>query len=84
LTSSTIRRLVLTLATGYLTIFGVRQIPYQFENEWLVILPALIVVYSLTVWVEGLIFKEDAPERTLKSDQVRKKPVLKSRGFGSE
>ncbi|MED5383791.1 MAG: hypothetical protein VX481_04515 [Cyanobacteriota bacterium] len=84
MTSSTIRRLVLTLATGYLTIFGVRQIPYQFENEWLVILPALIVVYSLTVWVEGLIFKEDAPERTLKSDQVRKKPVLKSRGFGSE
>ncbi|AII44292.1 hypothetical protein KR100_13125 [Synechococcus sp. KORDI-100] len=82
--SSTIRRLVLTLATGYLTIFGARQIPYQFENEWLVILPALIVVYSLTVWFEGLIFKVDAPEPRLKSDQARKKPVLKSRGFGSD
>ena len=44
LNSGTIRRLVLTLATGYLTVLGVRQIPYDFDNEWLVLVPALILV----------------------------------------
>ena len=84
LTSGTVRRLALTLATGYLTIFAVRQIPNEFENEWLVIIPALIAVYALTVWVEGLIFKDDAPapEVTLKPKATKMKSLNK--GFGAD
>ena len=80
----TIRRLILTLATGYLTIFGVRQIPYEFENEWLVIIPALVLVYALTVWVEGLIFKEDAPVVEAKRKLKAKLPNKSTKGFGAE
>ncbi|WP_226411383.1 hypothetical protein [Synechococcus sp. MU1642] len=58
--SGTIRRLILTLATGYLTVFGVRQIPYEFDNEWLVLVPALILVYALTVWIEGKVFRDES------------------------
>ena len=58
--SGTIRRLILTLATGYLTVFGVRQIPYEFDNEWLILVPALILVYALTVWIEGKVFKDES------------------------
>lgn len=60
LNSGTIRRLILTLATGYLTVFGVTQIPYEFDNEWLVLVPALILVYALTVWIEGKVFKDES------------------------
>ena len=56
---SSIRRFVFTLITGYLAIFGVRQIPYEFPNEWGVIIPVLIVVYILTIWLDGLIFKDE-------------------------
>ena len=84
MTSGTIRRLILTLATGYLTIFGVRQIPYQFENEWLVLLPALIIVYSLTVWLEGLFFKDDSSDRKPVAPQEKTKVVLEKKGFGSD
>ena len=84
LNPGTIRRLVLTLITGYLTIFAVRQIPYEFENEWLVIIPALIAVYALTVWVEGLIFKDEAPivEAPKKVKAKKVKPSVK--GFGDD
>ena len=84
LNSGTIRRLILTLATGYLTIFGVRQIPYEFENEWLVIISALVVVYALTVWVEGLIFKEDVPVVETKKKTKIKKTKDSAKGFGAE
>ena len=84
LNSGTIRRLILTLATGYLTIFGVRQIPYEFENEWLVIIPALVVVYALTVWVEGLIFKEDVPVVETKKKTKIKRTKDSAKGFGAE
>ena len=40
--------------------FGVRQIPYEFDNEWLVLVPALILVYALTVWIEGKVFKDES------------------------
>ena len=76
--SGTIRRLILTLATGYLTVFGVRQIPYEFDNEWLVLLPALILVYAFTVWIEGTVFKDEplaAP--VAKSDEKRAEPSAK-------
>ena len=76
--SGTIRRLILTLATGYLTVFGVRQIPYEFNNEWLVIVPALILVYALTVWIEGKVFKdESAAARVDKSSKKRIEPSAK-------
>ena len=78
--SGTIRRLIITLATGYLTVFGVRQIPYEFANEWLVLVPALILVYALTVWVEGKIFKDESfvvPEST----PVKKKAEPSIKGF---
>ena len=82
LNSGTIRRLILTLATGYLTVFGVRQIPYEFDNEWLVLVPALILVYALTIWVDGRIFKDEsiAPP-VAKPAKKRNKPSTK--GFKS-
>ena len=80
LNSGTIRRLILTLVTGYLTVFGVRQIPYEFDNEWLVLVPALILVYALTVWVEGKIFKEESVPVSV-SKPVKKKSELSTKGF---
>lgn len=85
--SGSIRRLILTVATGYLTIFGVRQVPYEFDNEWLVIIPALILVYALTVWVDGKIFKQDDPEdkqsERKANTQVLNKNQSTKKGFGS-
>ena len=52
---SSIRRFVFTLITGYLAIFGVRQIPYDFPNEWGVIIPVLIVVYILTMLITNIV-----------------------------
>ena len=84
LNSGTIRRLILTLATGYLTVFGVRQIPYEFQNEWLVLVPALILVYALTVWVEGKIFKDDALEMSKSNKPTRLISIAPKKGFGSD
>ena len=80
LKSGTIRRLILTLATGYLTVFGVRQIPYTFPNEWLVLVPALILVYALTVWVESKIFKDESVAAPV-SKPVKKKAEPSIKGF---
>ena len=80
LNSGTIRRLIITLATGYLTVFGVRQIPYEFANEWLVLVPALILVYALTVWVEGKIFKDESFTVPV-SKPVKKKAEPSIKGF---
>jgi len=84
LTSGSIRRFILTLGTGYLTIFGVRKIPYEFENEWLVILPALVVVYALTTWIEGLIFKDDSAPSSPARPPAKTTIVRNSKGFGSD
>ena len=80
LNSGTIRRLIITLFTGYLTIFGIRQIPYKFDNEWLVLVPALIIVYALTVWAEGKIFKEESVPTSV-SKPVKKKAEQSTKGF---
>ena len=82
--SSSIRRFVFTLITGYLAIFGVRQIPYEFPNEWGVIIPVLIVVYILTIWLDGLIFKEQTPDNTVVKvvDKKTQKRLKRSKGFG--
>jgi len=84
LNPGTIRRLALTLATGYLTIFAVRQIPYEFQNEWLVIIPALVAIYGLTIWVEGLVFKDETvvKEEPKKPKANKIKPSTK--GFGED
>ena len=81
---SSIRRFVFTLITGYLAIYGVRQIPYEFPNEWGVIIPVLIVVYILTIWLDGLIFKDDASDNTVVKvvDKKMKKRLRRSKGFG--
>jgi len=83
LNSASIRRFILTLLTGYLAIFGVRQIPYEFSNEWLVLLPVLVVVYILTTWLDRQIFKDDIAEPVSKSQAKKAKKVSKkSSGFG--
>ena len=82
--SGWIRRLILTLATGYLTVFGVRQIPYEFDNEWLVLVPALLLVYAITVWLEGRIFKDGSLQPTEPSKQSKKIVDVVKKGFGSD
>jgi len=83
LNSASIRRFILTLLTGYLAIFGVRQIPYEFSNEWLVLLPVLVVVYILTTWLDRQIFKDDVSEPVSKTQTKKaKKSAKKSSGFG--
>ena len=81
---SSIRRFVFTLITGYLAIFGVRQIPYEFPNEWGVIIPVLIVVYILTIWLDGLIFKDEDSDNTVVKvvDKKTQKRLKRSKGFG--
>ena len=81
---SSIRRFVFTLITGYLAIFGVRQIPYEFPNEWGVIIPVLIVVYILTIWLDGLIFKDETSDNTVVKvvDKKTQKRLKRSKGFG--
>lgn len=83
--ASTIRRFVLTLITGYLAIYGVRQIPYDFPNEWGVIIPVLILVYVITIWLDGLIFSDATSVIT--SDRggeqpSKRKPKKRASGFG--
>ena len=80
--SASIRRFILTLITGYLAIFGVRQLPYEFENEWFVLVPVLLIVYLLTTWVDGQVFGTDEP---ITSVSKKKKLITKNtdkKGFG--
>ena len=80
--SASIRRFILTLITGYLAIFGVRQLPYEFENEWFVLVPVLLIVYVLTTWVDGQVFGTDEP---ITSVSRKKKLITKNtdkKGFG--
>ena len=76
------RRLILTLATGYLTVFGVRQIPYEFDNEWVVLVPALILVYALTVWIEGKVFKDESLAAPV-AKPAKKRAEPPAKGFKS-
>ena len=85
LNSASIRRFVFTLITGYLAIFAVQQIPYEFPNQWAVLIPVLIVVYIITVWLDGVFFKEDKLLDTLAPSVKKaktKKSSKKSNGFG--
>ena len=62
--------------------FGVRQIPYEFDNEWLVLVPALILVYALTVWIEGKVFKDESLAAPV-AKPAKKRAELSAKGFKS-
>ena len=79
---ASIRRFILTLITGYLAIFGVRQLPYDFENEWLVIVPVLLVVYILTIWIDGQIFSDDETQISIPKKKKLSKNKSDKKGFG--
>ena len=58
--------------------------PYEFDNQWAVLIPVLVVVYILTVLLDGLIFKEDKPEIPAPKASAKKKRTKKSStGFGN-
>ena len=79
---ASIRRFILTLITGYLAIFGVRQLPYDFENEWLVIVPVLLVVYILTIWIDGQIFSDDETQISIPKKKKLSQNKSDNKGFG--
>ena len=86
LNQASIRRFVFTLITGYLAIFGVQQIPYEFPNQWAVLIPVLIVVYIITVWLDGVFFKdEEVPKQSSQNPKKSKIKTSKkkSSGFGN-
>lgn len=79
---ASIRRFVLTLITGYLAIFGVRQLPYDFENEWLVLIPVLLVVYILTTWIDGQVFGDHETKVSVSKTKKAVKQSIAKKGFG--
>ena len=79
---ASVRRFILTLITGYLAIFGVRQLPYDFENEWLVIVPVLLVVYILTIWIDGQIFSDDETQISIPKKKKLSQNKSDKKGFG--
>ena len=79
---ASIRRFILTLITGYLAIFGVRQLPYDFENEWLVIVPVLLIVYILTIWIDGQIFSDDETQISIPKKKKLSQNKSDKKGFG--
>jgi len=83
LNPSSIRRFIFTLITGYLAIFGVQKLPYEFDNQWVVLIPVLIVVYIITVWLDGVFFK-DTPATAIKDQPLTKtsRKKVTAKGFG--
>ncbi|KZR85934.1 hypothetical protein MITS9509_01918 [Synechococcus sp. MIT S9509] len=79
---SSIRRFIFTLITGYLAIFGVQKIPYELDNQWLVLIPVLIVVYIITIWLDGIFFKDSAVEATTESRTKKVQKQSSNKGFG--
>ena len=80
--SASIRRFILTLITGYLAIFGVRQLPYEFENEWFVLVPVLLIVYVLTTWIDGQVFGTDEPITSVSKKKMLSAKYSDKKGFG--
>ena len=79
---ASIRRFILTLMTGYLAIFGVRQLPYEFDNEWFVLIPVLLVVYVLTTWIDGQIFGDNETQLSIPKKKILSKNKSEKKGFG--
>ena len=63
--------------------FGVRQIPYEFDNEWLILVPALILVYALTVWIEAKVFKDESLAAPV-TKPAKKRAEPPAKGFKSQ
>ena len=68
--------------TGYLAIFGVRQLPYEFDNEWFVFIPVLLVVYVLTTWIDGQIFGDNETQLSMPKKKILSKNKSEKKGFG--
>lgn len=68
--------------TGYLAIFGVRQLPYEFDNEWFVLIPVLLVVYVLTTWIDGQIFGDNETQLSMPKKKNLSKNKSEKKGFG--
>ena len=68
--------------TGYLAIFGVRQLPYEFDNEWFVLIPVLLVVYVLTTWIDGQIFGDNETQLSMPKKKILSKNRSEKKGFG--
>ena len=68
--------------TGYLAIFGVRQLPYEFDNEWFVLIPVLLVVYVLTSWIDGQIFGDNETQLSMPKKKILSKNKSEKKGFG--
>ena len=68
--------------TGYLAIFGVRQLPYEFDNEWFVLIPVLLVVYLLTTWIDGQIFGDNETQLSMPKKKILSKNKSEKKGFG--
>ena len=79
---ASIRRFILTLMTGYLAIFGVRQLPYEFDNEWFILIPVLLVVYVLTTWIDGQIFGDNETQLSMPKKKILSKNKSEKKGFG--
>ena len=79
---ASIRRFILTLITGYLAIFGVRQLPYEFENEWFVLIPVLLIVYILTTWIDGQIFGDNKTQISVPKKKKLSQNKSGKKGFG--
>jgi hypothetical protein len=79
---ASIRRFILTLMTGYLAIFGVRQLPYEFDNEWFVLIPVLLVVYVLTTWIDGQIFGDNETQLSMTKKKNLSQDKSEKKGFG--
>ena len=79
---ASIRRFILTLITGYLAIFGVRQLPYEFKNEWFVLVPVLLIVYVLTTWIDGQVFGTDEPITSVSKKKKLNTKNTGKKGFG--
>ena len=68
--------------TGYLAIFGVRQLPYEFDNELFVLIPVLLVVYVLTTWIDGQIFGDNETQLSMPKKKILSKNKTEKKGFG--
>tara|TARA_B100001175_G_scaffold86832_1_gene73005 strand:+ start:96 stop:311 length:216 start_codon:yes stop_codon:yes gene_type:complete len=68
--------------TGYIAIFGVRQLPYEFDNEWFVLIPVLLVVYVLTTWIDGQIFGDNETQLSMPKKKILSKNKSEKKGFG--
>lgn len=79
---ASIRRFILTLMTGYLAIFGVRQLPYEFDNEWFVLIPVLLVVYVLTTWIDGQMFGDNETQFSMPKKKNLSQNKSEKKGFG--